>query len=66
MSKSLVSDYEIQTTPRFKLKDSKKRLFQIIDLNQWFTKQPELISIEKVPGLNNTFVVRAFIPKEEK
>lgn len=66
MNRNLVTDYDIQTTPQFKLKDSKKRLFQIIDLKHWFSKQPELISVEKIPGQNNTFIVRAFIPKEEK
>jgi|GEM_PF-4734992 len=68
MSKPLNPDnYDILTTPAFKLKDRPlNRLFQVINLKAQFGKVPELIAVEKVRGVNNKLLVRAFIPKGAK
>lgn len=60
-------DFEIQTTPVFKLKDYPlNRAFQLINLKTVFGKVPEIIAIGKVRGFNNKLVVQAFIKKDKK
>lgn len=63
--KNLVEDYDILGTKPFKLKNKPGRMYQIIDLKSQFGIMPELISVEKVIETNNTFIVRAFIPKKK-
>ena len=51
---------------KFKLKDKATRVFKLVSIKNSFSDIPEVISVEKVQGKNNTFLVRAFIPKKKK
>lgn len=64
--KNLLEDYDALGTKPFKLKDKVGRRVQIIPLKNEFGKMPEIIAVEKYPGANNTFLVRAFFPKKKK
>lgn len=64
--KNLLDDYTALATKPFKLKDKVGRRVQIIPLKNEFGKMPEVIAVEKYPGANNTFMVRAFFPKKKK
>lgn len=55
----------VRNTPVFKLKDKEGRRFQGIHLVKQFGFVPETIIIEKKPGANNEFFVRALLTKEE-
>lgn len=63
---NLLEDYDVISTKHFKLKDKVGRIFQIIDLKKHFGVKPDIISVEKVWGENNKFLVRGFIKKEKK
>lgn len=64
--KNLLEDYTMVGTKPFKLKDKPGRRVQIIPLKNEFGKMPEIIAIEKYPGSNNSFLVRAFFPKKKE
>ena len=64
--KNLLEDYTALGTKPFKLKDKVGRRVQIIPLKNEFGKMPEIIAVEKYPGANNTFLVRAFFPKKKE
>ena len=54
-------------TMPFKLKDyPQNRSFKFIHLKDMFGVVPETIAVAKVPGENNKFVVKAFVPGEKK
>lgn len=57
-------DYDLVTSEPFKLKDKPQRQYQMIDLVKQFGKVPEVIIVEKVKGMNNTLVVKAFVKKD--
>lgn len=67
MEKKSIDDYDIVSTPEFKLKDHPSaRQIQMIDLRYMFGGIPDLIAIQKVPGKNNKIMVKAFVPKKAK
>lgn len=59
-------DVRVKNTPIFKLKDKERRRFQAINLKNQFGFVPEVIIIEKVPGMNNGLIVRAILTDAEK
>jgi len=59
-------DYDVVSTPLFKLKDRpKNRRYQVIDLKKQFRTKPDVIIVEKLQGKNNLLIVRAFVKKSE-
>ena len=58
-------DIRVRTSHPFKLKDKDKRHYIPIHLEKMFGFVPEVIIVEKIPGKNNTMIVRAVMTEEE-
>jgi len=61
----MADDIRVKSTPSFKLKDKAGRMYQAIHLRKQFGFVPDVIIVEKVPGVNNHIVVRAVLTEEE-
>lgn len=55
----------VRTSSVFKIKNKIGKYYHAMNLYREFGFLPESIIIESVPGLKNTFVVRAVLSKEE-
>lgn len=61
-----MDDYDLVGTKPFKLKDRpQNRRRQMVDLSM-FGVVPKRIIVEKVVGEHDTFVIRCFVPKQNK
>lgn len=66
VKKKDINDYDVVSTPIFKLKDRpERRQIQMIDLRYMFGGLPDLIAVQKVPG-QNKLMIKAFVPKKKK
>lgn len=63
MMDDLYKDYEVVSTPEFKLKAKIGKNIRLLDLINDFGEVPKLIAIERVAGKKNTFTFKAFIKK---
>jgi len=62
--KSKDPEIRVRTTHPFKLKDKDKKHYFPIHLEKMFGFVPEVIIVEKVPGENNTMIVRAVMTEK--
>ena len=57
-------EIRFKATLPFKFKDKPNRFYRAINLKGFFGFVPETIIVEKVPGRNNTIIVKAIMSPE--
>lgn len=59
-------NYNATATLPFKLKAKRGKNIQVVGLSDMVEGKPEIITVERIIGKKNLFVLRAFVPKEKK